>query len=55
MRPWPAILAFVALLAAFDYAANDGDLVRETVDWLIRTGRVVAREIHRLVMKLFGE
>jgi hypothetical protein len=51
----PAILAFVALLVVFDYVANDGDIVREVLVWLIRTGRNVAGVIHQLVMSFFGE
>jgi hypothetical protein len=55
MRPWQFILACAALLATLDYVVNDGDLVRDVVVWLLRTGQVVAREIHRLVIAFFGE
>jgi len=55
MRPIPAILVFVALLVVLDYVANDGDGVRDVVQWLIRTGRDVAVMLHRLVMSFFGK
>jgi hypothetical protein len=55
MRPMPAILVFVALLVVLDYVANDGDMVRDVLVWLIRTGRDVAAMLHRFVMSFFGE
>jgi len=55
MRPMPAILVFVALLVVLDYVANDGDMVRDVLVWLIRTGRAVAAMLHRLVMSFFGK
>jgi hypothetical protein len=55
MRPVPAILVFVAVLIAFDYAVNDGDLVRDLVRWLVRFGRSTAVAIHGFVMTVFGK
>jgi hypothetical protein len=55
MRPWQFALVILALLVTFDHIANDSNGVRDVAEWLVRTGRAVAGEIHRAVMTVFGE
>jgi hypothetical protein len=52
MRPWQVILMLLAIAATFDYVVNDADGIHEVVDWLVRTGRVIARAIESMVISL---
>jgi hypothetical protein len=55
MRPWLVILIGLAGLAAFDHVANDSEGLEAVAVWAERTGRDIARAIHRFVMSVFGE
>jgi hypothetical protein len=55
MRPWQAMLLAVALLATFDYVANDADGIGAVFDWSVRSGRRIAGTIHRFVVTAFGQ